>query len=74
MLLNNIMNASKICESLDKVIEHAWEREYPLFVERHELNGFSSQDTLEDFITMCEEQNLTNDIAYHVAILKHTLE
>ena len=40
MLLNNIMNASKICESLDKVIEHAWEREYPLFVERHELNGF----------------------------------
>lgn len=69
-----LIEASKICESLDKVIEHAWEREYPLFVKRHGLNGFSSQDTLEDFITMCEEQNLTDDIAYHIAILKHTLE
>lgn len=69
-----LIEASKLCESLDKVVNTAWERELPLFIERHELNGFSSQDTLEDFITVCEEQNLTNDIAYHIAIVKHALE
>ena len=31
-------------------------KKYPLFIERHELNGFSSQDTIEDFIIMCENK------------------
>lgn len=69
-----LIEASKLYESLDKVINNAWEKEYPLFIERHELNGFSSQDTIEDFIIMCEKQNLTNDIAYHIAIVIHALE
>lgn len=68
------MKNINICDSLEKVINHAWEKELFIFCKKHDIYAFSSQDTYIDFINMCEEQNLTDEIAYHIAILKHTLE
>lgn len=67
------IDSVKIIEALDRIIKYNWDSEMKAFMEAHEVE-ISSQDNLEEWITLCEKNKWTDDIFYHLLIVKCAFE
>jgi len=64
------IDPTKTLNSIEKLIEHNWETEMNAFIKKYELSGIPSNDTLGTWIKLCEIKGWTDDIFYHLMVLK----
>lgn len=63
----------KIIASMMKVVDYLWEKEMRHFEETYSVQ-IESQDNLQTWIKVAEEQGLTNHIFYNLMLMKLNLE
>ena len=63
----------KEIHSLREIVQYNWRDEYRDFLDTFELEYFSSNDALEDWIEVCEKTpNFKTHIFYHLMVVRNS--
>ena len=70
---DELVTPEKIIASMMKVVDYLWEAELKSFQEKYEVE-IQSQDSLQSWIEVCENNGWTKHIFYNLMLMKLNLE